>query len=109
MSVENSNIIDFASIDNENYVVLTISDHLEWDSKNEHLLILQNKINAYLGAIESGDIYETYPKAENRNFIIRVVAKFPPNNEGEVFIDRAKTILENAGYGFVFEHLAVQD
>ena len=44
------------SIDNDENVVLTITDHLEWDIENEHLLILQDKINAYLGAIEDGEL-----------------------------------------------------
>lgn len=38
MTVEQSKIIDFIGIDEENYCILTISDHLEWD--DEHLLIL---------------------------------------------------------------------
>ena len=55
MSVENSQVIDAISINPQDVVVLTISDHLEWDEENEHLLLLQNKINAYLGVIESGE------------------------------------------------------
>ena len=61
MSVENKGIIDIASIDENGNVVLTISDHLEWDTENEHLLILQDKINSYLGVIESGALYAKYP------------------------------------------------
>lgn len=52
MSVENSKVIDFIS-DKEDKIVLTISDHLEWDNDNEHIYLLQEKINAYLMAIES--------------------------------------------------------
>ena len=48
MSVDQLDKVDFISKTSEGNVELTISDHLEWDDKNEHLLILQNKINAYL-------------------------------------------------------------
>ena len=47
MSVENKNIIDIISIDPNENVVFSISDHLEWDLENKHLLILQDKINYY--------------------------------------------------------------
>ena len=54
MSVEKIDKVDFVSTTEKGIIRLTISDHLEWASKNEHLLILQNKINAYLNFIESG-------------------------------------------------------
>lgn len=44
MSIENLNVIDVVSIDKNENVVLTISDHLEWDEENNHLLLLQDKI-----------------------------------------------------------------
>lgn len=34
MSVENSEVIDLISINKDNIVVLSISDHLEWDIEN---------------------------------------------------------------------------
>ncbi len=46
--MENLNTIDFISIDKDGNVVLTVSDHLEWDVQNEHLVTLQNKLNVYL-------------------------------------------------------------
>lgn len=73
MSVEDKNVIDFISLDREEKeVMLTISDHLEWDDENEHLLILRDKLNSYLAAIEGGDLYIKYPKALNKNICIRI-------------------------------------
>jgi hypothetical protein len=46
MSIENKKVVDFISINKNEKVVLTISDHLQWDEKNEHLLKLQEKINS---------------------------------------------------------------
>lgn len=102
MSVENKDVIDIISIDEDGNVILTISDHLEWDSENEHLLILQDKINAYLESIESEDLYEKYPDARGRNIIIRVVALHNPNEEGSEFLERVKEVLQAAGYDFHF-------
>jgi hypothetical protein len=102
MSVENLKTIDVVSIDLNGNAVLTISDHLEWDANNKHLLILQDKINAYLSSIEEGDLYESYPNAKDRNIVINIAAKYSPNKEGEVFLKKIKEILEAAGYGFHF-------
>lgn len=105
MSVEDKNVIDVISIDKDGNTVLTISDHLKWDDENEHLLILQDKINAYLESIEGGDLYVKYPNAENRNIVIRIISLNKPNKDGQIFLDRARGVLEGAGYGFKFEHL----
>lgn len=56
MSVEDLNTIDCIGIPIEtpHEVNLGISDHLEWDaSLDEHLYLLQEKINTYLRFIES--------------------------------------------------------
>lgn len=57
MSVEQTNKIDFSTIDKlSGDFSLSISDHLAWeeDEINEHLLLLQEEINSYLSFIESG-------------------------------------------------------
>ena len=58
MSIEQSDKIDFISITKSGKVQLTISDHLEWNNEEMHLLILQKKINAYLDYIQSEQIFE---------------------------------------------------
>ncbi|MDE3184757.1 MAG: hypothetical protein KGM16_15170 [Bacteroidota bacterium] len=109
MSVENTNVIDIVSIDEKDNAVLTITDHLEWDNKNEHLLILQDKINSYLGAIEGGELYTNYPDAKNKSIIIRVVALHSPNEEGKIFLERVKQIIEEGGYNFQFKLRPLED
>jgi hypothetical protein len=46
--------------------VLVISDHLEWNKDNHHILILTAKINAHLNAIQNAGLYQRYlmPKIE---------------------------------------------
>jgi len=77
---------------------------LEWNN-NEHILILQDKINAYLRFIESGDIYQQYPEARDRNIMVEVVVKYDPDSNGKIFLDRVKEILNEAGYEFRFRIL----
>jgi hypothetical protein len=105
MSVENLKVIDFASVDLNGNVVLTISDHLIWDDNNKHLQILQNKINAYLSAIEAGNFYDDYPDAKGRAVVINVVAKYEPNDNARLFLSATQEVLHSAGYRFKFSVL----
>lgn len=108
MAVDNSEIIDFISITEQNIVVLTISDHLDWEDINSHLILLQDKINSYLKFIESGEIYETYPKAKGKSLVIEIVKKYSLSKEGENFINFAKKIVNNAGIGLESVYLEYQ-
>ena len=105
MSVENSKVIDFIS-DKEDKIVLTISDHLEWDNDNEHIYILQEKINAYLMAIESGQINKSYPLSINKKIVVSVALKYVPNEIGMSFLSKVNEVLLNAGYEFNYHILA---
>ena len=104
MSVENKEVIDFISINPSSKVCLTISDHLKWDDKenHNHLLILQDKINAYLEIIENGQIYEIYPDAIDKNFVIQVAMKYKPNKKAIKFLEDIKQFLEDYNYEFKF-------
>lgn len=105
MAVDNTDVIDFVSINQQGVVSLTISDHLEWDSENEHLLLLQDKINAYLVAIESGEIYESYLSAVGKEFEIRVVVKYSPDKTALEFFEKVRIYLLSRGYGFRYYQL----
>ena len=100
MTVEQVDVIDFIGIDEENHCILTISDHLEWD--DEHLLILQNKINRYLAFLESGEVYETYPSAKDKQILIRIACKYQPTEKGDWFLQQCKEIIKNAGFKFEY-------
>jgi len=99
MSVENTKVIDFIT-EKKNNVILTISDHLEWDDDNEHIFLLQEKINAYLGAIESGQLNEKHPTSVGKKVTISIALKYDPNEQGVLFLSYIKDLLLNAGYDF---------
>ncbi len=105
MSIEETEVIDFISIDKSAGAVhLTISDHLEWEEKEgEHLLLLQDKINAYLRFIEGGELEETYPKAKGKKIVISIVGQYPLSQEAKKFYDMAAGITEEAGIQLEFK------
>ncbi len=103
MAVDNPNIIDVIGTDQTTgEVVLTISDHLEWDDRNEHLLILQEKINRYIGFIETGELREKYPEAEGQPIRVDVVYKYPPGEDGDRFLRLASETFEKAGWSLTW-------
>lgn len=99
MSVDQKNVVDAIGIDNvTGDIVLTIADHLEWvGSDNEHLLLLQEKLNTYLRFVESGEILKTYPDAKDRTVLIDVVCKYPLNEQAQSFYSQVTQIVEDAG------------
>ena len=97
MSVEQARIVDAISIDKETgRVNLRVSDHLPWDG--DHLLMLQEKLNAYLAFLESGEVYSVYPMAKARDFSILVIAKYRPNEMAMHFFEHAAAHIEQAGF-----------
>jgi hypothetical protein len=101
VSVEQTNIIDFVALDKETgKVCLTVSDHLPWGG--DHLSLLQEKLNAYLRFLESGEVYESYPNAKGHDFVIQVLALHRPNEEARVFFERVGAIIRGAGFAFTF-------
>lgn len=58
MSVVDSMVIDgIALTEDKNGIVLLITDHLDWSEEYQHLMILQEKINMYLGYLEEKQVW----------------------------------------------------
>ena len=104
MTVEQTNTIDFSSIDkNSGEFVLTISDHLPWsEDEGQHLQILQDKLNAYLRFIESGELARKMPASEGRKVIISIVGKYEFSHQGKIFFERARNAVSGAGFELEF-------
>jgi len=99
MSIIDKDKIDSIGIDKENgNVILGISDQLDWSNEYEHLIMLQDKINSYLNFIESGEIYESYPKAKDRNIEIMIYAKYDITEKGEEFFNFAYNTIVESGF-----------
>ncbi|RYE40359.1 MAG: hypothetical protein EOP24_41125 [Hyphomicrobiales bacterium] len=108
MTIEISDTIDAIGTDNLTGVVhLSIFNHLPWE--RAALLLLQEKINCYLGFIESGELVNVYPAASGRPVAIDAFCKFRPTQEAEAFFGRAAAVAgeygatlkcTHAGYGY---------
>lgn len=106
MAIDKVNTIDLIGIDNKTGdAMLTISDHLDWEDISTHLHVLQEKINTYLRFIESGEIYESYPKAKGKKIVIEIVGKYELSSEGKDFFEKAKPIIKEAGIDIQFNIL----
>lgn len=108
MSINQTNTIDIIGTSPEENVILTISDHHSWDEV-WHLQLLQDKINAYLQFIESGQIFKDYPNAIGRELIIETIMKFKPNVEAVSFLERAKEIANSSNIGFQWRVLNFEE
>ncbi|MBU8882043.1 hypothetical protein KSK37_02995 [Kaistella sp. DKR-2] len=105
MSVEQIDKIDFISTSPNGSVKLTISDHLIWDEENEHVLLLQDKINSYLNFVDSGQIFEEYPNSKNKNIAIGLIMKFEPNEYALNFLQKCKSIIKELNIEFNWKTL----
>lgn len=104
MTVEQSDVVDFIGTERSSgVVVLTIADHLEWNSPHDHLLTLQEKINCYLAFVESGEINDSYPQARGRSARIHVAFKHPLIDVATEFLETACTICQSAGIGLTWK------
>ena len=51
----------------------------------------------YLGFIESGEIYVSYPNTKGRPLVIDVFTKFRPTGDAERFLKQAEAVTGNYG------------
>jgi hypothetical protein len=98
MSVEDTGVVDFISLDpSATEVELTISDHLDWTDSERHVELLQRKIHRYLDFIESGGLRQSYPSAADKPIVIRVRAKFSPAPAASRFFEFIQAIAQENG------------
>jgi hypothetical protein len=74
--------------------------------EDEHLWLLQDKINKYLGAIESGELYQKCPKAVGKQIIIDLAPKYPLSKKAEDLVRKcqasSKPLASNSRCGHRF-------
>ena len=105
MSIDNTNVIDGMAADKEsNSIRLLLTDHLPWEkesefdlSEYEHLMLLQNKINAYLSFWESEQYKEHYPDVEVKWVIIEIHFKYEITEDCQKFLQTVQNQLGQYG------------
>ena len=107
MSVCDTKVVDAIGVeDASGKVILTVSDHLEWNEG--HLPLLQDKLNTYIAFIESGELLVAYPDAKGRQPVIDVVCQHEPNHDAETFFIQVRSALEAADVEFRHRVLSVR-
>ena len=89
MSVCETNVIDIMAQSKENSMELklVITDHLDWEEEQQHLLMLQEKINTYLGFIEAKEYMDTYRGLTFESFLIDIRFKYIFNDSCHHFLN----------------------
>ena len=100
MTIEQTRVVDFVAFDKAgDDAFLAISNHLVWDeNEGEHLFLLQDKLNAYLEFIESGQLYVHYPHLKGKKIAIKLYNKYPLSELASVFFEKASAIIDKAGF-----------
>ena len=99
MSNEQTDVVDIIGTDRmTGEVILTVSDHLDWSDSTAHQILLQNKLNRYLAFVESGEVLQSYPGSRGKAIVFSVVFKFSPDEYGHKFLERARHVIESAGF-----------
>lgn len=95
MSIEKTDAADFFTLESKTGdVLLTVSDYLDWwENESRYLNLLQEKLNAYLRFVESGEITTRFPVSVGRRVVINVTGMFPLSDTATAFFVKARTML----------------
>ncbi|MBK8545095.1 MAG: hypothetical protein IPL62_17070 [Caulobacteraceae bacterium] len=106
MTVENATTIDMIGIDPQSgQVVMGISDHLDWTHEEQHLALLEAKINTCLAAFQNGQIVEIVPEAKGRKPKVELILQFEPPPNVKAILSALEKKMDAAGYSFAFRPL----
>ncbi len=103
MSILEKNKVDGLAMANEGEtLVLLLSDHLPWDEEYEHLIALQDKINAYISFWTSGQ-YKNLCDASKVVFCsVEIHFLYEPTDNAYKFLDTVnRQIYEEADMGII--------
>ncbi|HEY1604676.1 MAG TPA: DUF6572 domain-containing protein [Allosphingosinicella sp.] len=99
MSVEQADVIDGVGVRPDGTVEMLISDHLEWDGE-QHLRLLESKVEAYANAVLSGQLVQDYPVAEGKPVCIKLVWQHVPNADAARCFEAVGEQLRRVGIEF---------
>src|SRR5262245_54886214 len=103
MSIDQPGVIDFVTQEKDGTVVLVVSDHLDWQDREGHLLALRSKLRTYLEFIVSGDLRIRFPETEGRRVDVSVKLHYQPDPAAQPFFSAARGEFMKAGIQLKFE------
>jgi hypothetical protein len=105
MTIAQTDIVDWMGIEKETgHVGLTVVDDLDWINEQNHLLLLQDKLNTYLAFIESGEVFDRVAEELGRSVPattpvrVTILAKFELTPRSRAFLEHATEAFGNAGF-----------
>lgn len=114
MSVQNTTVVDRLGLEKETgAILLLVLDDLDWSNEEEHLRLLQAKLNTYLAFIESGEVFEHFTSdlrrrvSETSPIKVLVLAKHDLPFAGSHFMTNAESTFRGAGFSLVHEVLRI--
>ena len=100
MSIMDKNVVDAVGFSKDLQTEkFAIFDHLDWSDEEEHLYLLQEKINSYLVFIQEGQ--EGLSRQNKKNLmsankiVIEIWFKYQPSQECQGFLNRVQWRLKN--------------
>ena len=94
LNIEKIETIDGIAFQEEtSKLIMLLADGMDWTDENNHMLLLQSKLNNYIKYIDTEQYIEKYPNTKNIEIQIKFLFKEP-----EIcyqFIDRVKEITNN--------------
>lgn len=103
MAVDNANVIDGMAIDKEkNAICLLLTDHLPWNgdgsmNEHDHLVLLQDKINAYISYLETKQYETIYPETSFDMAVIEICFKYEITQNCEKFLNAVQNQIGQYG------------
>lgn len=95
--VDNKTVDGIALTSDKNGIILLITDHLDWNDEYQHLMILQEKINAYIFFLEEKQ-YEDIYKGQNIVYgIIEIHFLYELTSNGEKFLQSVQNQVAELG------------
>lgn len=98
MSVLEKEVVDGVAWDKkENAIRLLITDHLDWSDEYNHLLLLQEKINAYIAFCEQRQYNQIYENILVEYAIIEIHFKYNPMLKAMDFLEQVQRQINEFG------------
>jgi len=105
MTVAQTQIIDWLGIESgTDHVSLTVVDDLDWSDEQQHLRLLEEKLNAYSAFIESGEVFERLaedvgrPTPASTPVKVSSLGKYDATSRARAFLDHAVLTFMEAGF-----------
>ena len=98
MSIFEPNMVDQILTDSDGVVLMVIADATSWvEGDVRHLQALADKVNCYLGVVDSGEIFEIYPHSQGRQICISIYFIDDPTSACREVLNQSEEVASTYG------------